>query len=317
MTNENIHAIKPEVLQAVLDGAVANARTITGGRLATYIPELAEVSPEITAVSILLTNGERYTAGDVDETRLITLQSTSKVILLVGLLEQFGEEEVFNWTRKEPSGDDFASIARLDKYGPLPSNPMINAGAISLCSHIPGDTIEQQLGWLEYWMERCFGTPLKINQKVFASERRTGDRNRALAYLMKSTGVIEKEVDHVLECYFYLCSFEATVSQAAHLPMLLANAGLTPQGERILSRRTVELTLSIMTTCGLYNQAGEHLVKTGLPAKSGVSGFIFAVAPRIAGIAVFSPLVNLKGTSLRGEAMLEYIAKTMQWHFAI
>ena len=99
--------------------------------------------------------------------------------------------------------------------------------------------------------------------------------------------------------------------------MLLANAGLAPSGERILSRRTAELTVSMMATCGLYNESGEHLVRTGLPAKSGVSGFILAVAPKKAGIAVFSPLVNYKGTSLRGEKMLANIASTMEWHFAI
>lgn len=316
MTKKNT-GIKKRSFQKVLEQAVKLAREVDSGNLAAYIPELAEIPSDITAVSVLTTNGDYYCAGDMDDNRLITLQSTAKIALLVGLLEEFGEDEVFKWTKKEPSGADFASIARLDQFGPLPSNPMLNAGAISLCNHIPGETNEQHLAWLEQWMEKCFGHPLKINQKVFASERRTGDRNRSLAYLMKSTGVINGDVDNLLEIYFYLCSFECNVATASYFPMLLANAGLAPSGERILSRRTVALTLSIMTTCGLYNESGEHLVRTGLPAKSGVSGFILAVAPDIAGIAVFSPLVNVKGTSLRGEAMLESVAKAMEWHFAV
>lgn len=309
--NEKLH------FQSVLEQAVAMARPLKEGRLAAYIPELTEICPDITAISIMLTNGDYYVSGDVHEARYVTLQSTAKLIPLIGLLEEFGANEVFKWVNKEPSGDEFASIARLDRFGPTPSNPMLNAGAISLCSHIPGETIEQQLTWLEFWMAKCFGSDLKINQKVFSSERRTGDRNRSIAYLMKSTGVIDGDVDRILETYFYLCSFEATITEAAYLPMLLANGGLTPKGERVISRKTVADTISIMTTCGLYNESGGHLVKTGLPAKSGVSGYIFAVMPRVAGIATFSPLVNEKGTSVRGEAMLEYVANALDWHFAL
>ena len=305
----------PLDMQTILDKVVANAMGEDAGSLASYIPELACVSPALTGISIMMTDGHHCTAGNVPVDHLITLQSAAKPVLLAGLLEEFGAEEVFKWTRAEPSGSDFASIARLDQFGPLPSNPMLNAGAISLCSHIPGETIEERLTWLETWMEKCFAKPLRINQKVFNSERRTGERNRALAYLMKSTNVITANVEEVLEIYFYLCSFEINLAQAANFPKLLANAGLDERGEVILTKSTVSQVLSLMATCGLYNESGRHLVRTGLPAKSSVSGFILAVAPGKAGIAAFSPLVNSKGTSMRGELMLEQVANEMDWHF--
>ena len=66
-----------------------------------------------------------------------------------------------------------------------------------------------------------------------------------------------------------------------------------------------------MSTCGLYNQTGTHMVRTGLPAKSGVSGYILASALGQAGIAVISPRVNAKGTSIRGAIMLEHLSKAM------
>lgn len=309
MNKKEIHAI-----QSVLDEAIVVAQNNHAGNQATYIPELASVPAELTSVAVTLNDGHRFVAGDSPD-YLFSLQSVAKLVVLIGLLEECGPEQVFSWVRVEPSGDDFASVARLDQFGPAPSNPMLNAGAIALCSHIPGH-IEQRISWLEQWIERLFGEKLGVNQKVFASERRTGSRNRSLAYLMQSTGFVEGDVEQVLETYFYLCSFEATVVQASYLPMLLANKGLSPEGIRVLSEETVCSVVSIMATCGLYNESGAHLVRTGLPGKSSVSGLILACALGHGGIVVASPRVNPKGTSIRGEIMLTHISKALGWHFA-
>jgi glutaminase len=303
-----------QAMQQVLDQAVVMAHNNHAGSQAEYIPELASVPAEITNVAITLNDGHRLIVGDNVDYQF-SLQSASKLVVLIGLLEEYGPERVYSWVRVEPSGDDFASVARLDQFGPAPSNPMLNAGAIALCSHIPGH-MEQRISWLEKWIEALFGEPLSINQKVFSSEKRTGDRNRSLAYLMKSTGFIEGNIEEVLETYFCLCSFEATVVQASYLPMLLANRGLAADGTRVISEETALSVISIMATCGLYNESGAHLVRTGLPGKSSVSGLILAVALGQGGIAVASPRVNPKGTSIRGEIMLTHIAKELGWHFA-
>lgn len=301
-------------LQTVLDKAVAVARENHDGDVANYIPELAQVAADTTAVAVTLLDGSCLTAGDAIDMPT-TLQSTSKLVVLIGLLEERGMDELTQWTKFEPSGSDFASISRLDQFGPRPSNPMLNSGAISLCAHIPGNA-EQKLNWLDEWMKRLFGTTLNLNHKVYASERRTGDRNRCLAYLLKSREMLDDNVEEVLDTYFALCSFEANIVQAAYLPLLLANQGKDPQGEQVISIETVRCVLSVMATCGLYNESGTHMVRTGLPAKSGVSGYILASAIGKAGIAVMSPKVNSKGTSVRGEIILEYLSKTLGWHFA-
>ena len=156
-----------------------------------------------------------------------------------------------------------------------------------------------------------------LNAKVFASERRTGDRNRALAYLLKSSNMIEGNVEWILETYFALCSFEVSPLDACYLPFLLANGGKNAAGEQVISLQTAIQTISIMATCGLYNESGTHLVKTGMPSKSGVSGYMIAVVPDVAGIVTFSPKVNPKGTSERGSLMLEHVSRELNWHFAI
>jgi glutaminase len=194
---------------------------------------------------------------------------------------------------------------------------MLNAGAITLCSHIPGKG-EQQFAWLERWVQKLFNQRLSINPLVFASEKRTGNRNRSLAYLLKSRNNLGTRVTETLDLYFTLCSYEAQLEQMLFMPSLLANGGIHPEtGERIISRETCQITLAIMATCGLYDETGTHMVKTGIPAKSGVSGYTIASVPSKAGIVVLSPRVNSKGNSIRGEIMLEGLSKAMDWHFAI
>ncbi len=291
------------------------AMETTIGHTADYIPELTKVPEDLMAISVQAINEKEVNYQNFDYD-LVTLQSTSKLIPLIGLLEDFGAEKVFSWVRAEPSGDDFASVARLDQFGPKPSNPMLNAGAITLCSHIPGKG-EDRLAWLDKWIHILFKQKLSVNNLVLTSEKRTGDRNRSLAYLLKSQGNIHGNVDDILELYFTLCSYQAKANQLIALPYILANSGKDFEGNQVLSLDTVKYTLAIMATCGLYNESGAHMLRTGMPAKSGVSGYIIAVVPNKAGLVVLSPKVNQKGNSVRGSIVLEQISRHQQWHFAI
>lgn len=304
-----------ESIADALRTALENARAIRDGEVATYIPELAHADPEALSGAIVLRDGKTITAGD--RGHRFTYQSSAKLVLLSGLLEERGEDAVFRIVGKEPSGGGFASLARLETHGPIPANPLINPGAIALASLLDGN-LEDRLGWIERWAERLYGAALPINQRVLASERRTGDRNRSIAYFLKASGVIAGDVDELLEVYFALCSIEGDAVAAAHLGAVLAAGGLRPgTSERLISRRTASTVVAIMATCGMYDESGSHLVATGLPAKSGVSGVIVAVATDRAGIAVASPRLNKKGSSVRGCAVLPELSRTLGWHFAL
>jgi glutaminase len=305
------HTVSKELLKSLVIEAEKNQE----GNTANYIPELANVNPNITAIAVHPLNEEPiyYSNAELDA---VTLQSTAKMVPLIGLLEEQGPEKLFEWVKVEPSGDEFSSITRLEQFGPKPSNPMLNAGAITLCSHIPG-TGEFAFGWLEFWIKKLFNHKLRINPMVFASEKSTGDRNRSLAYLLQSRKNLNKQVTETLDLYFTLCSYEATLEQMLYLPTLLANKGrCLVTNQQIISLDTCQITLAIMATCGLYDETGTHMVRTGMPAKSGVSGYTIATVPGKAGIVVLSPRVNTKGNSIRGEIMLEGLAKATGWHFA-
>ncbi len=299
-------------IQQVLDEAVEQARANDQGAPASYAPELASAPVEKTAAAITLPDGTCLATGDTDYR--FTLQSSAKLITLIALLEELGPEQVFSVVGRELSDDSYASLAHLETHGPVPANPLINAGAIALCSQVHGP-IDHRLTWLRQWTERLYGEPLDIDPDILKAERRHGDHNRAIAYLMRQFDVFDDDVDEVLETYFALCSLEADVRQAPRLPALLARGGCDAQGKRILSPRTVHCVVALMTTAGMYDASGSHLVATGIPAKSGVSGVIVGVALGTAGIAVVSPRIDAKGASVRGQFILQHLADNLHWQF--
>jgi len=305
-----------EEIQEALDLAIEKARRNKEGTPANYIPELANAPLEATSAAVRLLDGTEIVSGDAAEHRF-TFQSSAKLVVLAGLLEELGPVEVFKIVGSEPSGDNFASVARLETHGPHPANPLINSGAIALCGQLAG-SLERRTTWVERWAERLYGSAVPIDESVFHSERGTADRNRAIAHFLKHGGVLTGDVNETLDVYFAMCSLAGSVSQASHLPALLANGGVVPGSEqRVLSKRTVAIIVSLMATCGMYNESGNYLVATGMPAKSGVSGVIVAVVPGVAGIAVWSPRLNDKGGSVRGHIILRELSRKLGWHFAV
>lgn len=302
-------------IQTTLETAVERARRNREGKPANYIPQLATVPLEQTSAAVLLSSGELASAGDAEHR--FTFQSSAKLLTLIGLLEERGPVEVFLTVGSEPSGDSFGSVARLETHGPIPANPLINSGAIALCGQLRG-SVAERVRWLTRWAEHLYGVPIPIDESVRQSERTSADRNRAIAYFLKHGGVLKGDVDETLDVYFALCSLVGGVQHAAHLPAILANGGKRPgTGQQVVSKRTVAIVVSIMATCGMYNESGNYLVATGMPAKSGVSGVIVAVVPGVAGIAVASPRLNDKGGSVRGHQILRDLSRNLGWHFAL
>jgi glutaminase len=72
--------------------------------------------------------------------------------------------------------------------------------------------------------------------------------------------------------------------------------------------------LSVMTTCGMYDAAGDWVSNVGIPAKSGVAGGIIGALPGQVGIAAFSPKLDERGNSVRGVAICEQLSRDMGLH---
>jgi glutaminase len=192
---------------------------------------------------------------------------------------------------------------------------MINAGAIAAVSLIPGDSADERFSRIQDFYSACAGRALELDEDVYRSEKATGDRNRAIAYMLTSFGVLD-EPDDVLDVYFRQCSLRVTSVDLARMAATLARGGINPQtGRRVTSAEVVRRTLSVMVTCGMYNGAGDWVSAVGMPAKSGVGGGIAAVLPGQLGIGVYSPLLDSRGNSVRGVLVCRALSERLGLHF--
>jgi len=293
-----------------LERLVEEARpSVLAGNVATYIPELARGNPAALSVAVMDSKGEMLSAGDT-EIRF-TMQSISKVVSLSLALAELGKDAVFRKVGMEPTADPFNSVMRLEMVrSHLPQNPLINAGAIVVDSLLPYGDPDSTFGAVRDLARRMTGNPaIRENPAVYLSEKRTGDRNRSLAYFLRSVGTIVSDVETVLDVYFRQCSLEVTVSDLAVLAATLAMDGFNPKtGEEVLPASVCRVVRALMTTCGLYDGSGAFAVRVGLPAKSGVGGGIVATVPGCLGIAVCGPALDHQGNSIGGIDLLERLS---------
>ena len=299
-------------VQQYLDRLYRAHRGIDSGDVATYIPQLGTADPSWFAVAIATMDGEVYATGDCD--LQFTIQSISKPFVYGMALDDRGTDFVLDRVGVEPTGDPFNSIA-VDEESNRPFNPMVNAGAIATTGLVRGATADAQWKRITSGFAAFTGHPMTVDEDVFRSENETGDRNRAIAYLMRNFGMIDGEVDEVLDLYFRQCSLLVSCRDLAVAAATLAAGGRNPvTGQRALSEAHVSNVLSVMQTCGMYDFAGSWTYDVGLPAKSGVSGGVIAVLPGQLGIAVFSPPLDRRGNSVRGIEVCRRIVRDFDLH---
>lgn len=300
------------LVQRYLDELVAEFAPVADGALADYIPELTQVDPTGFGLTLSSADGFLYESGDARTD--FTIQSISKPFTYALALDLAGQQEVDAKIGVEPSGDAFNEIS-VDPYTKLPKNPMINAGAIAAVSLVPGDGVDERFGKIRDFYSACAGRPLELDEDVYHSEKVTGNRNRAIAYMLTSFGVLA-DPDEVLDVYFRQCSLRVTSVDLARMAATMARGGINPQtGRRVTSAKVVRRTLSVMVTCGMYNGAGDWVSAVGMPAKSGVGGGITAVLPGQLGIGVYSPLLDPRGNSVRGVLLCRALSERLGLHF--
>jgi len=295
-----------DYLQLLLDSCGADA-----GEVASYIPELANADPDRLAIAVATLDGEVYVAGDADVE--FTIQSISKPFTYALAIADRGLDAVLERIDVEPSGDAFNEIS-LEPGSGRPRNPMINAGALAAHALVDGADAGARSDRILDVYSRLAGRELSIAEDVFDSELSTADRNMALAYMLRTVGVLDADPADIVRGYTRQCSVSVSVRDLARMGSVLAAGGLSPEGEQLIDPVVNRQVLSVMTTCGMYDSAGDWLTSVGIPAKSGVAGGLMGVLPGQVGIAVFSPRLDEHGNSTRGVRMFERMNHDLGLH---
>ena len=294
-----------------LDEIIDRTAHVDSGHPAAYIPELAAADPDRVAVALCTVNGTVYASGDTDHA--FSIQSLSKPFAYALAIEDRGLDDILDRVGVEPSGEAFNELS-LDPETGKPRNPMINAGAIATHALIHGEpapAVDRLLALFSELAQR----PIGIDESLAASELTTGDRNLGLAYLLHAAGRLAQDPAAAVSGYIRQCSVSVTVRDLALMAATLANGGVQPNtGRSLFGRGTTRHLLSVMTSCGMYDAAGDWLTSVGIPAKSGVAGGVIGVLPGQVGVAVFSPRLDEHGNSARGVAMMRRLSQDLGLH---
>lgn len=273
------------------------------GRVASYIPELAGVSPHKFGMALRTVDGASYAIGDAAER--FSIQSISKVFTLTMAMQLAGDAL---WQRvgREPSGNPFNSLVQLEYENGRPRNPFINAGALVvtdvILSHLDNATATVR----DIVRALSGAADIDFDLAVARSEQATGHRNKALAHFLKSFDNLANEPARVLDAYFHHCSLAMSCAELCEATLFLANNGVAPiSGDLVMNANQVKYVNSLLLTCGTYDAVGDFAYRVGLPGKSGVGGGIVAVMPGQFSLCVWSPGLDASGNSLAGTKALE------------
>lgn len=310
-----------------IDNIYEKTKVRNNGKLADYIPQLANVNPDLYGISICTIDGQIYNKGDYKTE--FCVQSCSKPITYLIASDLKNADYIHNFVGREPSGRNFNELCLSNEK--IPHNPLINSGAIMCASLIDyKNSLANRFDKIiKYWSKLAANSKINFSTSVYLSERASADRNNCLAYMMQESNAFQNginkekygrewdgsDLNNTLDFYFQCCSIEINSTQASIIAATLANGGICPlTNERIFSNTIVKNALSLMSSCGMYDYSGEWAYTIGIPAKSGVSGIVMGIIPNVMGVAVFSPKLDELGNSSRGIEFFKELTKIYPFH---
>lgn len=285
-----------------------------GGENASYIPFLANIPSDLSAVAVVTAQGDMMCAGDADYR--FAIESISKVCTLALALEDIGANEVQEKIGADPTGLPFTSIIALELHNDKPLSPFVEAGAIATVSAIKASSVEERWNRIFDMQRKIIGsTEVHLCDDLNQSEQSTNFHNKAIAWLLYSANTMYCDPMEACDVYTRQCSTLLNIKELATLGATLAAKGFNPiTKEQVLNPSNIQYILAEMAMEGLYDGSGNWAYHVGLPAKSGVGGGILTVVPGVMAIAGFSPPLDKNGNSVRGQKMVASVAHSLGYN---
>ncbi len=296
-----------EEVRAIVEAGYGRFRHTGEGRVADYIPALANASPDAFGVCVVGVRGRVFAIGDAEQE--FTIQSISKLFVFALVCDTLGPAEARGKLGVNSTGLPYDSVMGIELNEDRTMNPMVNAGALATTSLVSGVSPEQKFARIATALSHFAGRSLVVDEEVYESEAATNDRNRGIAHLLAGYGRLYCDPDVATDIYTRQCSLRVSARDPAVMGATLADGGVNPlTGERVVASETCRRVLPVLATAGLYERSGDWLYDVGLPGKSGVSGGIVTVSPGKGGVGTWSPPLDEAGNSVRGQHMTAYLS---------
>ncbi|MFS0867494.1 glutaminase A [Microbacterium sp. 179-B 1A2 NHS] len=282
-----------------------------GGEVNDSIPQLADADPDLFAIALAASDGRVRRSGQ--STTPFSIQSAVKPFLFALALHDT-DGDALERVGIEPTGEAFDAI-KLESGTGRPPNPMVNAGALLTAALVAGGDVAARNDRILRGLSSFAGRELHVDEEVARDEHALGDRNHALAHLMRAEGTLEVTADDAVEVYARACAVRVDVEALAVMGATLACGGRNPvTGEQVVSASVARDVVAVMATCGVYDGSGRWMRSVGIPAKSSVSGAIVLSVPGVLGAAVMSPPLDRQGTSVRGHIASGLLSRELGVH---
>lgn len=301
---------KDQIRQAAQE-AYDECKSVTGGVNAHYIPYLANVNSDLFGLSITLADGTVMNFGDTDYK--FGIESVSKVPTAILILREYGAEKVLKMIGADATGLPFNSIFAILLENDHPSTPLVNAGAISACSMVQpvGDSDKKWNAIVQNITDLAGSAPVLIDE-LYKSESATNFNNRSIAWLLKNYNRIYDDPDMSLDLYTRQCSLGITSEQLSVMAATIAYKGLNPVTKKQVYDPELSAKITTMIAAvGFYQNTGDWVYTSGIPAKSGVGGGVLGVFPGVMGIAAFAPPLDAAGNSVKAQAAVKAVIKKL------
>jgi len=300
----------PGTVASFVEAAHARFRANMDGAVSEIYPSLARAPADLFGLCVAGTDGAAYAAGDWDAP--FTIMSVSKPFVFALVCGLLGPEDVRERIGVNATGLLFNALAAIERSPDGRTNPMVNPGAIVATSLVPGTTIEERWTFLCDGLSRFAGRALTLDEEVLACALSSNARNRAIAQLLESLGLIACDPAEALDLYTRQCSLTVTARDLAAMGATLADGGVNPlTKERVVDPESGKRALAVMATAGLYETSGDWLYDVGLPGKSGIAGGLVAVSPGKGALAAFAPRLDAAGNSVKGQLAARFLSREL------
>lgn len=281
------------------------------GKVTNTVPALATVSPDLYAIVIVRVDGKVFEAGDAST--LFALEALAAPFTAALVSEQQGPD-VLTGTLGAVAGTAPTPDARTTAdWGKAPATALEAEGAIPTLSLVqPKGDADGKWRALLGNASKFAGRELVLDERVYQSALGNADRLKSRVKELSGEGRLLDEAQLTQDLYLKQNSIAVTARDLAVMAATLANDGVNPlNGQRTVSPATARSIESLIANAGLRGTRKNWMNKAHAAAAASLSGGGILVMPGRMGIAVYSPPLDSRGISVRGQRAMRYLAQVL------